>query len=227
MCGRYTLSTPGDVVADLFALEAASPLPRRYNIAPTQESAVVRRGDEGARRLSPLRWGLIPSWAKDPAIGNRLINARAETAAEKPAFRDGFRHRRCLVVADGFYEWKKTPGGKQPFWFRRQSGEPFAFAGLWERWRSREHPDTEPVETFTILTTSANATVEPVHARMPVLLSAEEDFAAWLDPATDRNDLEQLLAPAAPDLLAAVPVSRWVNDPSHDDPRCVEAVGGA
>lgn len=224
MCGRYTLSAPGDVVADLFALDALGTLAHRYNIAPTQESAVVRRADDGARRLETLRWGLIPSWARDPAMGNRLINARAETAAEKPAFRDSFRRRRCLVVADGFYEWKKQPSGKQPYWFHRTDLRPFAFAGLWDRWRAHEQPDSEPVETFTILTTEANATVEPVHSRMPVIVAEEAGFAAWLDPDAEHGKLEELLATAAPDLLAAVQVSRWVNDPGHDDPRCIEPV---
>src|SRR5262245_35107324 len=175
MCGRFTLATSRAQLADLFRLAGGPELPLRYNIAPTQPVPVVRAAGDG-RALALARWGLIPRWATDPAIGNRLINARSETVAEKPSFRDAFRKRRCLIPATGFYEWAKTAGGKQPYHFRLLDGRPFAFAGLWERWDR----GGEPVESCTILTTAANAVVRPVHERMPVILPAEA-FAAWLD----------------------------------------------
>jgi putative SOS response-associated peptidase YedK len=165
MSGRFTLTTPMPVLAELFLFPEAVPQPPRYNIAPTQAVATVRATDPNHRKLAWCRWGLIPSWAADPAIGNRLINARAETAAEKPAFRSAFRHRRCLIPADDFFEWQKTVGRKQPFYIKMKDGQPFAFAGLWERWEG----GGEPVETCTILTTEANEVVRPVHDRMPVI----------------------------------------------------------
>ena len=225
MCGRYTLSSPGDLVADLFDLDQVPEIPPRYNVAPTQEVAVVRREDDH-RAFRWLRWGLVPFWADDPSIGNRMINARAETAAEKPAFRAAFKKRRCLVLADGFYEWQKVHGGaKQPWLFRLASGEPFAFAGLWESWRDDEAPEGEPpLETVTLLTTDANPVVAPVHHRMPVILG-REDHNLWLDPAiADRERLEALLDPYVPEEMVAHPVSRRVNKPQNDDPSVVEPV---
>ncbi|HLX08653.1 MAG TPA: SOS response-associated peptidase [Thermoanaerobaculia bacterium] len=222
MCGRYTLTSPGEVVAEVFELVDVPPVPPRYNLAPTQEAAVVRVVAPGAARaLAMLRWGLIPAWAKDPAIGNRMINARAETAAEKPAFRDSFRRQRCLVAADGFYEWRKLDAKtKQPYLIRRQDRRPFAFAGLWAAWRG---PAADrPVETFTILTTSPNELMRPLHDRMPVILD-RRDFTAWLDPAArDAAALQALLAPAPAGGWEAVPVSRAVNNPVHDEPDCIE-----
>lgn len=164
-----------------------------------------------------MRWGLIPRWAKDASIGNRLINARAETAAEKPSFREAFRRRRCLIPADGFYEWKKEADGKQPWLIRRMEGKGFAFGGLWERWNGPEGP----VESFTILTTSPNATVGPLHDRMPVIV-APAAFDLWLDPEVDGPLLlENILRPAPDDLLEAHPVSRLVNSPANDEPACI------
>jgi putative SOS response-associated peptidase YedK len=222
MCGRYTLSTPSDLLSDLFQLERASALTPRFNIAPTQEAPVVRRDPEsGGRRLDLLKWGLVPFWAKDPSIGNRMINARAETVAEKPAYRASFRKRRCLVIADGFYEWKATGGPKQPFFFHRVDGHPFAMAGLWDRW---EKAGSSALESFTILTTEANEVVAPVHNRMPVLL---EDSASdqWLDSEfQDTGSLARLLVPAPTAVLQATPVTTFVNNPANEGPQCVEPV---
>lgn len=227
MCGRYTLTSPGEVVAEIFELVDVPPILPRYNLAPTQEAAVVRVAAPGARRtLDLLRWGLIPSWAKDPAIGHRLINARAESVAEKPAYRDSFRYRRCLIPADGFYEWTPVaPKVKQPYLVRRQDRLPFAFAGLWSTWR--QGPEAAPVLTFTILTTTPNDLMRPLHDRMPVILE-RRDHAAWLDPANrDAAHLQALLAPAATEGWEAVPVSRAVNNPAHDQPDCIEPLPAA
>ena len=170
-----------------------------------------------------MRWGLVPFWADDPAIGNRLINARAETAAAKPAFRDAFKRRRCLVVSDGFYEWKKEPGGKQPYWIHRPDGAPFAFAGLWSRWDKQG----EPLDTFAILTRDAHPDVAAIHDRMPVVL-ARDDWGPWLDPgATDRGALDELLRRSTGAGLAVRKVSRRVNSPANDTPELVEEWTGA
>jgi putative SOS response-associated peptidase YedK len=220
MCGRYTLSSPTDLLADLLELSSVPELAPRYNIAPTQEAAVVRGGGEtGVRSLDLLRWGLIPFWAKDSGIGSRMINARAETVAEKPSYRASFKRQRCLVPADGFYEWQATGGRKQPFYFRFEGGGPFALAGLWDRW---EKGEGEPVETFTILTTEPNEIVAPVHQRMPVILD-HEGMAIWLDPAIeDPEQLTQLLGPFPAAGMEAYPVSTYVNSPGNDTPRCIE-----
>jgi putative SOS response-associated peptidase YedK len=219
MCGRFTLSTRPAAVATLLNLVTVPELPARYNVAPSQPVAAARAGADRPT-LSLLRWGLIPSWAKDPKIAFALINARSETVAEKPAFRTAFRQRRCLVPADGFYEWRKVGKAKQAIHFRPRDGQPFAFAGLWERWRPLDGGD--PVETCTILTTTANNLVRPVHDRMPVILSPN-DFARWLDPTYQRVEgLTPLLAPAPADGWEAVPVGPRVNSPRADDPGCVE-----
>jgi putative SOS response-associated peptidase YedK len=220
MCGRYTLAVPADEIADLFEVEAPPqlPLPLRYNIAPTQQAPVVRASEEG-RELALLRWGLIPSWAKDPSIGNRMINARAEGIAAKPAFRAAFKARRCLVPADGFYEWRKEGRGKQPFYIRRKDRAPFAFAGLWERWRDRAEEETR--ETFTIITTEPNGLVAPIHNRMPVIIP-EEAYDRWFDP--EETGDPDLLAPYPEEELTAYAISTWVNSPAHDDARCIEPV---
>jgi putative SOS response-associated peptidase YedK len=171
------------------------------------------------RELVFLRWGLIPPWATDPAVGNRMINARAETAATRPAFRAALRRRRCLVLADGFYEWRSDGRRKQPFLFHRPDQRPFGFAGLWETW---EGPDHRVVESCTLLTTEANAVVRPIHNRMPVIL-LRDAHAAWLDPAVeDPSPLAALLRPYPEADLVARPVSPYVNSPTHDDPRCIE-----
>jgi putative SOS response-associated peptidase YedK len=221
MCGRYTLSTPSDDVALLFDISELMPLPPRYNMAPTQEAAVVRVVEPGGpRRLDLLKWGLIPYWAKEAAIGNKLINARSETVVEKASFKTSFKKKRCLIPADGFYEWKKEGKLKQPFLIRRKDAKPFAFAGLWSTWRDPER--SQWVETFTILTTDANDLLRPLHNRMPVILD-RENFDLWLDPKIeDASRLQSLLVPHSVDDFEAFPVSRVVNSPAHDQPDCIE-----
>jgi putative SOS response-associated peptidase YedK len=223
MCGRYTLTASGEDVADLFDLMDVPAILPRYNLAPTQEAAVVRQvAPRAPRTLDRLHWGLIPYWAQDPAIGNRMINARAESVAEKPAYRDSFQRRRCLIPADGFYEWKKAGKAKQPYLIRRRDRRPFAFAGLWSTWRDRESRDAAPRETFTILTTSPNDLLRPLHDRMPVILD-RRDFAPWLDPANrDTAALQALLQPAPVDGWETLPVRTLVNSPAHDAPDCIE-----
>ena len=223
MCGRYTLTTPPELIADLFKIEGVPTLSPRYNVAPTQEAAVVRVPKPGEkRRLDLLRWGLVPAWAEDPSIGNRLINARAETVAEKPSFKRSLQKQRCLVVADGFYEWRKDGKVKQPIWIHRTDGRPFAFAGLWASWRPKGAPREEPpLETFTILTTAPNELMKPIHDRMPVILSPEH-FGVWLDPAvSDPERLTPLLVPAPESGFETREVSRGVNSPAHDAPDCI------
>jgi putative SOS response-associated peptidase YedK len=218
MCGRYTLRTPVERLAEEFGFEGSSvEIPANYNVAPTQSVATVLEED-GQRRLEVLRWGLIPPWADDPQIGSRMINARSETASEKPSFRRAFRERRCLILADGFYEWQRTNGAKQPFYIHMQDGRPFAFAGLWESWDKGEEGE---VRTCAILTTEANAVVGEVHERMPVIV-APDAYDVWLDSASERDELVGLLGPYPEDEMEAYPVSRFVNSPSNNDPRCVE-----
>lgn len=217
MCGRFTLATSGTQLAAQFALTEVPQLAPRYNIAPTQSVAAVRAAANG-RELALLRWGFVPVWAKDPSIGARMINARAETAAEKPSFRTALRQRRCLIPADGFYEWQAVPGGKQPFYFHMADGAPFALAGLWERWKS---PEGAPLESCTILTTEANDLLRPFHDRMPVIIAPEE-YARWLDPALrDPEAVHDLLSPYDSDLMAAHPVSREVNRVANDGPQLI------
>ena len=222
MCGRFTLTSPAEVVAELFELTQVPELPPRYNICPTRNVAAIRRGaDGGARELAELRWGLIPPWAKDTKIGARMINARAETLSEKPSFRSAFKRRRCLVVADGFYEWKKSERGKQPYYIRMNDGRPIAFAGLWERWKA---PSGITVESCTIITTEPNALMADLHNRMPVILSPPV-YSQWLDPTMkDPTQLRDLLAPYEPNDMQADPVSTLVNSPSNDSPECVQPV---
>jgi len=221
MCGRYTLTSSGDELALLFDLSEIPSLPPRYNMAPTQQAAVVRVTAPGApRHLDLLRWGLVPYWADDPKIGNRMINARSEGVADKPAYRSSFRKQRCLIPTDGFYEWKKEGKLKQPYHIRRKDRRPFAFAGLWSRWRPKEG-GAEPLDTFTILTTDSNELIRPLHDRMPVILDPAS-FDLWLDPAVDdRARLQELLLPYDGSVMETVPVSRTVNSPAYDGPDCV------
>lgn len=220
MCGRFTLRTPLNVLIEQFELSETTPLLPRFNIAPTQPIAVVRQsGGKETRQLCLLRWGLIPAWAKEPSIGARLINARAETVGEKPAFRSAFKSRRCLIPADGYYEWKKIGGRKQPYHIRLEDERPFALAGLWERWEGGE--SGTPLETCTIITTAANAATAPIHDRMPAILP-EEEYSLWLDPGVqDRQMLARLLRPFDSQPMGSVPVSTHVNNARNDDPRCV------
>jgi putative SOS response-associated peptidase YedK len=222
MCGRYTLRTNLHDVAEAFDVPVQLELPLRYNIAPTQDVAAVRfDAEQGQRELGLLSWGLIPSWAKDKKIASKLINARGETVAEKPSFRSAFTKRRCLIVADGFYEWQKLAGGKkQPYYIHFKDDAPFAFAGLWESWNG----EGEAVESCTIITTSANDVMQPLHDRMPVILSAA-DYDSWLDPTfKDKAALKELLKPCPADWLETYPVSTRVNNPKHDEPACLERI---
>jgi len=221
MCGRYTLTNVDpDVLGPLFGVLTVPHLSARYNMAPTQEAPIVRVLSPGAPRTMDLsRWGLVPSWAKDPSIGDRMINARSETAADKPAFRSSFKSKRCLVVLDGFYEWKKLgTGKKQPCHIHRHDHAPFAAAGLWARWKD---PDGQPLDTFTILTTDAHPIVADVHDRMPVLLDPRT-YETWLDPDEHRPEiLMALLHAKGGDDLVVTPVSTRVNNPRNEGPENV------
>jgi len=221
MCGRYTLVSPGPEVAAAFGLVEVPMLEPRFNIAPSQRVPVVR-AVEGRRALAMLHWGLVPPWAGDPSVGSRMINARSETAAAKPAFRDALRGRRCLLPADGFYEWApgRSRGGRVPHRLHAPDGRVLGLAGLWETWRS---PDGGTLESCTILTTEANDRVRPLHDRMPVILSPD-DYGTWLDPSLqDAERLTALLRPAPAEALVADPASRWLNDPRHEGPACWDA----
>ena len=219
MCGRFSQAQIAELDREVFKLLSIPALPPRYNVAPTQEVAVVRQpGGATERSVDLLRWGLIPHWAKDSTIGNRMINARGESVADKPAFRDSFRERRCLIPADGFYEWAKTKHGKQPYYVRVLGGKLFAFAGLWDRWRD---PAGGTRETFTIITTEPNELLRQVHNRMPVILGPE-DYDRWLAPeAADAADLTKLLKPYPTEQMSYYPVSRYVNSPDNEGPECI------
>ena len=227
MCGRYLLKAPADALQRAFGFVERPNLMPRYNIAPTQEVAVIRerRDPKGERTLQLLRWGLIPYFAEDMKGGAKLINARSEGIADRSSFREAFRKRRCLVPADGFYEWRTEGKLKQPYLIQRRDREPFAFAGLWERWSPKAQPMDRPyIDSFTIVTTSANALLRPLHDRMPVILGPE-DYAGWLDRSSSEADLKSFLKPAPEDLLAYVPVSTRVNAAAPDDAGLIEPVG--
>jgi putative SOS response-associated peptidase YedK len=233
MCGRFTLRTPLSVLIAHFDLDAGADrqltlFEPRYNIAPTQEVMVVRADSRSGRRSAAmLRWGLIPSWTKELVSGPPMINARAETLADKPAFRTAFRSRRCLIPADGFYEWQKPSDGgrakKQPYYVHLPDHTPFAFAGLWETWKFKPSADEPPlaIDSCTIVTTAANQTLCSVHDRMPVIV-APGDYAAWLDPSLqDPAALRRLLEPCSNDELVVEPVGTHVNRVANDDPQCI------
>ena len=237
MCGRYTLKTANPRLQELFGLQDLPQLVPRFNIAPTQSAMTIRAvaAATDLREAIMMRWGLIPLWAKDMAIGNRMINARAETVAEKPAFRQAFSKRRCLIPADGFYEWQKLENGrKQPWWIRMTDEEPFAMAGLWESWSSKsETPETKTapaddaqsprpkiVQSFTILTINANDDMKSLHDRMPVILPIET-WNAWLNPAADKSLLQTMLKPFENGRLIRSAVSTLVNRPTVDSPECI------
>lgn len=218
MCGRYTLATNTQKLAEAFAgFEVPPEMPARYNIAPTQPIAVV--ANNGQHKVEFFNWGLIPSWAKDPKIGNQMINARAETLAEKPSFKNAYKRRRCLVLADGFYEWKKEgDGAKTPMYIRLASGDPFAFAGLWEMWQTAE----DTILSCTIITTDPNDLMAQIHNRMPVILPPAA-YEQWLDPAERSPDqLQGLLQPYPAELMTAYPISKLVNSPKNDSPALIE-----
>jgi putative SOS response-associated peptidase YedK len=217
MCGRFTLGTSADALREFFPLFDELDWQPRYNIAPSQMVAAVRRLPQADRpKFVRLRWGLVPSWADDPKIGNRLINARSETAADKPAFRAAFRQRRCLILADGFYEWQKAAGQKQPYFIHMTDGKPFAFAGLWEQWNKGN-----AFESCTILTTDANELLRPLHNRMPVILDRAA-WEQWLDPAEQQPArLQAVLQPFPSEAMTAYPVGKQVNSPRFDSKECV------
>jgi putative SOS response-associated peptidase YedK len=222
MCGRFTLTVDPAQLQEAFPwIDVPAEITPRFNIAPSQPVAVVT--NNGENRLEFFNWGLIPSWAKDPSIGNRLINARAETLAEKPAFRTALRRRRCLVLADGFYEWRQDPGSKTktPIYIRKKNNDPFAFAGLWESWNS---PDGSNILSCTIVTTDPNQLLADIHNRMPVILP-ENAYANWLDPSERRpEEFKDLLRPYPDGELEAYPVSRLVNKPSNELPDCIKPI---
>ena len=228
MCGRFTLkSRPADV-AELFTVlqttlsfDPPAEINPNYNVAPTQDILAARQVSTNRLEFATLRWGLVPFWAKDLKIGSRMLNARSETAATKPSFRAAFKKRRCLVVADGFYEWQKLPDkSKQPFYITMAAEQPFCFAGLWESWGKGD----QEVQTCTILTTEANSLMEPIHDRMPVILETE-DFATWLDPDFHETEtLQSLMKPFDSGELKATPVSTFVNKVANNSKQCIKPV---
>ena len=218
MCGRFAFYSPSEAAAALFGVSVSVEVQPRYNIAPTQFIAAIRDGENSERELVMLRWGLVPFWAKDPSIGNKMINARAETVAEKPAYRAAYRHRRCIVLADGFYEWHREGDVKTPHFISLASGEPFALAGLWETWTDKE--SGESLQTTTLITTAANDFMTPLHHRMPVILESNT-AGEWLAGSTDLLDDVAAITPA----LQAWPVDRRVNNARNEGEELVSAVG--
>jgi putative SOS response-associated peptidase YedK len=220
MCGRYTITSAPEALRALFRYQEQPNFPARYNIAPTQPIPIVRLVD-GKREIALVRWGFLPSWVKDPNEFSLIINARGESVCDKPAFRAAMKRRRCLIPADGFYEWQATGGRKQPFYIHAKSGEPLAFAGLWETW---EGPNGEEVDTAAIVTTRANSLLAPLHDRMPVII-APDAFDLWLNCGeVDARTAEALIAPAPEDLLEAWPVSTAVNRTANDNAALIEPV---
>jgi putative SOS response-associated peptidase YedK len=219
MCGRFTLRSSPTLIADVFNLVDPPALSPHFNIAPSQRVAVIR--DEAKthkRELAMLKWGLIPFWADDPKIGAKMANARSKTAATKPSFRRAFKSRRCLIVADGFYERQKTDGAKQPYFIRMKDERPFGIAGLWERWDKQG----EPIESCAILTTDANEVMQPIHDRMPVIIPPKQ-FDVWLDPKViDEKVVTEMLRRFRSDVMTAYPISTKVNNPKFDAPACVD-----
>lgn len=218
MCGRFAFYSPSEATAALFGVDGALAVEPRYNIAPTQFVAAIRDNADQHRELVMLRWGLVPFWAKDPSIGNRMINARAETVAEKPSYRNAFKHRRCVVLADGFYEWHRQGDVKIPHFISLKSGEPFALAGLWETWKDKD--SGEELQTTTLITTAANDFMQPLHHRMPVIVQADgandwlSGSADFLDGAADRTPP-----------LRAWPVSRNVNNARNQGEQLIDPDG--
>lgn len=222
MCGRYTLSQPGDILNQLgVPPDEQVEIPPSYNIAPTQDVPIVRADQDGGRHLAIVRWGLIPFWAKDEKIGNQMINARSESVAEKPAYKNAFKRRRCLLLADGFYEWQKQGKTKQPFHIYLEGHQPFTMAGLWERW---DKGPEGPIESCTVLTTTPNSKTAEVHDRMPVILGPEARDL-WLDVSIqDPELLTSVLLPYPAELMAMHPVSRAVNSPQNNGPELLRGM---
>lgn len=219
MCGRFTLTTSAEEWSDLFEVEPLEAEPR-YNIAPTENVIVVRRDADGRREATRMRWGLIPSFSDGPGDGPLLINARCETIREKPSFKDSFRDRRCLVVADGFYEWLNEEGGKRPFWIHLAAGGPFGFAAIWDEWEGEDGP----IESCAILTTAASEDLIPIHDRMPGVLDHQQ-VRRWLHPEAGPSELSSLVNNPDPGRLALREVSTRVNNVKYDDPECLVPVG--
>jgi len=219
MCGRFNLRATPAQLQEFFDLFREPEVTSRYNIAPTQTTLVCRLNDNGERELVPLRWGVIPSWSKDIKIGASLINARGETVSEKPSFRSAFKKRRCLIPASGFYEWLREGKNKQPFHIHHKDDSPFAMAGLWETWNHGEHP----IESFSIITTSANQLMRSIHDRMPVILEPEL-FAEWLDPKAEPEFLKSIVQPYEWNGFETLPVSAVVNNARNETPECVVPV---
>jgi putative SOS response-associated peptidase YedK len=225
MCGRFAQRADPKLLASRLGVAeshiGAGLPPPRYNIAPSQAVMAVRLDSGGERELVTLTWGLVPAWSKEPKTPYSTINARAETVDTKPAFRHAFRKHRCVIPADGYYEWQQTASGKQPWYLTASDEEGFAFAGLWERWQAKDAgPD---IESCTIIVTGASVRLRPIHDRMPVILPVR-DIATWLSPDTPAEGLKAMLKPCAPETTTAWPVSTWVNSPRHDDARCIDRV---
>ncbi|NET40117.1 MAG: SOS response-associated peptidase [Cyanothece sp. SIO1E1] len=219
MCGRFSLVVPERFFSKVFVFEDIPEMQPNYNIPPGVDIWAIRSGRMAGRaEVARLRWGLVPSWAKDPKIGNRMINARSETVSEKPAFRSALGRRRCLIPADGFYEWKREGKIRTPFRIHLTDHEPFAMAGLWESWQT---PDGDRLDTCTILTTSSNQIMQPIHDRMPVILNAQSQ-SVWLNPATPVESLKEITVPYPAEKMAAYPVSTLVNSPRNNGPECLE-----
>lgn len=226
MCGRFTLRTPGNQVIEQFDLDFAddpAEFVPRYNIAPTQLHPIVRGAD---RQVTFMKWGLVPFWSKDPKSGAKMINARSETITTKPAFRNAVKRKRCLVPADGYFEWVREGKKKKPFWIRMADERPFMMAGLWEKWRDKTVEDSPPLETFTVLTTTSNSLTSDIHDRMPVILH-QNDYDPWLDPDTeDGNELTYLFEPFDSEMMRLDEVNDRVNSVRNDDEQCIELVRG-
>ena len=222
MCGRFTLTVSPDTLSSLFKAECSLPFKPRYNIAPTQQVPVVRTSPEDNKlHIDLLKWGLIPSWAKDPSIGNHMINARSETVDQKPSFKSAIKHRRCIVPANGFYEWQEVEGKKHPLYIKLKDCSLMMFAGIWDHWKNQ---DGNVIESFSILTTSSNELIQTLHDRMPVILDPE-DKDIWLDSqVSDPEQLKPLFKPYHSDLMEMYQVSDLVNSPRNDTSECVQPI---
>lgn len=217
MCGRYNLTASSEAIVEHFQLLRQVKFQPSYNVAPAQKILNIVELDDQSRKAVNLYWGLVPSWSKDNKNSSHLINARMETVREKPSFRSAFKHRRCLIPANGFYEWAKSEDGKQAFHIHRQDQQLFAFAGLWEQWQH----ETETLYSCAIITTAAIDLMQPIHDRMPVIITPEH-YHQWLDKAADADYAFELLDNQAYSLMTVTPVSDWVNNPRHNDERCIQ-----